>query len=234
MGQFRRGFVVLLGAAVLPLSIRATVPDPADHSFRQFLAQNDEQRPYRASRRLEAVNGDRTGWIEATTEFSPQTGFRYEVTAEGGSSSYIRTKVLRALLDGERDLIAQGEAARSALAPVNYTFQANGVDAEGLANVLLSPRRADRLLVKGTLFLRVGDGELVRLRGRMAKSPSFWIKTVDIARAYQRVNGMVVPTTLDASAELRLLGHASLRMTYEYLEVDGRPVVSVCPGSGCR
>ena len=35
--------------------------------------------------RLEAENGSRKGWIEAVTEYSPETGFRYEITAEGGS-----------------------------------------------------------------------------------------------------------------------------------------------------
>jgi hypothetical protein len=215
-----------LGAFVLALvispGIRATGPDAADHSIKQFLAQADEQHAYRATRRLEAENGDRTGWLEAVTEYSVGSGFHYEITAEGGSS-YIRTKVLRAILDAERDAVAQGEAARSSLARCNYSFQPNGIDADGLANVLLSPRREERALVSGTMFLRPKDGELVRLQGRLAKSPSFWVKTVDIVRLYDRVNGVVVPVALDSNAQLRVLGAAHLRMTYTYSEIDGRP-----------
>ena len=222
MPQHRLAVTALLALGIAG-SVRATVPDEADSSIRQFLARDDTQPAYRATRRLEAENGSRRGWIEAVTEYSPETGFRYEITDEGGSS-HIRAKVLRAVLDGERDVIALGEAARSSLDRANYTFQANGVDDDGLANVLLVPRRKERVLVAGTMFLQPTDGDLVRLQGRLAKSPSFWIKDVDIIRSYERIGGVVVPVALESSAQVRLLGPASLRMTYVYSEVDGHPV----------
>jgi hypothetical protein len=223
LGSIRLGVIAV--AMVFAVNARATVPDAADHSIKKFLAQGDTQRPYRAIRRLEAENGDRKGWLEAITEYSPETGFRYEITAEGGAGS-IRSKVLRAVLDGERDLIARGEMARSSLAPANYTFQANGIDADGFANVLLSPRRKERVLVSGMMALTLADGALVQLRGRLAKSPSFWIKNVDIVRTYERIDGHVVPVALDTKAQMRFLGEASLRMTYVYSEIDGRQVAS--------
>jgi hypothetical protein len=176
-------------------------------------------------RRLEAENGTRTGWLEAVTEYSPETGFRYEVTAEGGSG-YIRTKVLRAVLEGEQEAIARGETGRSSIGRANYTFQANGVDEDGLANVLLSPLRKERILVSGKMFLQPEDGRLVRLRGHLAKSPSFWIKNVEIVRSYERIAGTVVPVALESQAQIRLLGLAKLHMTYAYSNVDGRPVDS--------
>jgi len=216
--------VLLLALAVAPVA-RATAPDEADYSIRQFLAQDDTQHPYRATRRLEAENGTRSGWLEAVTEYSPAKGFSYEITAEGGSG-YIRAKVLRAVLDGERDVIAKGETARSSLARSNYNFQGNGVDSDGLANVLLSPRRKERVLLSGTMFLRPLDGDLVRLQGRLAQSPSFWIKNVDIIRTYERIDGAVVPVALETKAQVRFLGAATLRMTYVYSAIDGQPILS--------
>ena len=97
------------------------------------------------------------------------------MTAEGGSS-LVRSKVLRAVLEGEREVIAQGEAARASLALANYAFQPNGVDDDGLANVLLSPKRKERALLSGTMFLQPDGGDLVRLQGRLAKDPSFWVR----------------------------------------------------------
>jgi hypothetical protein len=201
------------------------VPNAAEHSIEQFLAQDDTQRAYRATRRLEAENGSRKGWMEAITEYSPERGLRYAITAEGGSG-YIRSRVLRAVLDGEREVIAQGETAGSSLSPSNYTFQANGIDTNGLANVLLTPRRKERVLVSGMMALDPADGGLVRLQGRLAKSPSFWVKDVDIVRTYQRIDGTVVPVALESKAQLRFLGEASLRMTYVYTEINGRPLGS--------
>lgn len=204
--------------------VGAAVPDPTDRSIEQFLAQDDAPHAYRATRRLEAENGSRRGWLEAVTEYSPEIGFRYEITAEGGSG-YVRAKVLRAVLEGERQVIAQGEAARSSLTLSNYIFQGNGVGSDGLVNVRLSPRRKERVLLSGVMFLRPHDGDLVRLQGRLAKSPSFWIRNVDILRTYDRIEGAVVPVALETRAQVRLLGEASLRMTYRYLEIDGQTVV---------
>ena len=211
----------MLLATVCASTALAKVPDAADQPIKQFLAQKDTQRAYRAVRHLEAENGGRKGWMDAITEYSPATGFRYEIVAEGGSD-YIRSKVLKAVLDGERDVIVQGETARSSLTPSNYTFQANGIDTDGLAHVLLSPRRKEHVLVSGMMALNAADGALVRLQGRLAKSPSFWLKNVDIVRTYERIDGTVVPVALESKAQVRLLGQATLRMTYVYSEIDGR------------
>ena len=81
------------------------------------------------------------------------------------------------------------------------------------------------------MFLRPDDGELVRLQGRLAKNPSLWVRSVHIARLYDRIDGVVLPVALESNAELRLLGPATLRMTYEYLEIDGHPVGNRAAGN---
>jgi hypothetical protein len=227
-----------VGAALLAVAfastVRATVPDAAEQPIRQFLAQGDWRPSYQALRWLEARHGSRTGWMEAITEYSLDAGFRYEITRQGGSS-YIRSKVLKAVLEGEREIITRGEAARSALIPANYTFQPNGIDADGLANVLLSPRRKERVLVSGMMALSVPDGALVRLHGRLAKSPSFWLKNVDIVRTYERIGGVVMPVALETTAQVRFAGEATLRMTYVYSAIDGRAIAAATgPGRSRR
>ena len=203
----------------------ATPPDSADSPTERFLSQTSRQPSYRALRRLEAANGSRKGWLEATTTYSVETGFGYQILRAGGSD-YIRNNVLKAVLDAEREMIARGEADRSTLARANYPFQPNGIDADGFANVLLSPRRKERALLSGVMFLRPDVGELVRVQGRLAKNPSFWVRDVDIVRRYQRINATVVPVTVDSTAQIRFLGGATFSMTYDYVEIDGRPVVS--------
>ena len=217
---------LLIALAVAIATVGAKEQDAADRSIEQFLARSEGLPSYRATRKLVAENGSRRGWLDAVTAYSPATGLAYEVTAEGGSG-YIRNKVLRAVLKGEQEIIAFGEAARSSLEPSNYTFLANGVDADGLANVLISPRRQERVLISGTMFLRPADGDLVRLQGRLARNPSFWVKNVEIVRKYERIEGAIVPILLESTAQLRMLGEATLRMTYSYSEIDGRAVGSL-------
>jgi hypothetical protein len=74
------------------------------------------------------------------------------------------------------------------------------------------------------MFLSPPDGGLVRVEGRLAKSPSFWLTRVTMTRTYQRLNGAVMPVMLESAGRLRLLGGSTLRMVYSYQEIDGQPV----------
>jgi hypothetical protein len=216
--------LVIGPAAILPDAREA---EPADtdgaQSMQQFLARESQDHRYRALRRLEAENRGRTAWLEAWTTFAADDSFRYEIVSEGGSP-YIRSRVLRALLEGEREAIESGEPERSALAATNYRFESGGVDDTGLVRVALVPRRSEGVLVAGAMFLRPGNGELVKIEGRLAKNPSFWVKQVDIIRTYARIGDAVLPVSLETRAQVRFLGPATLRMTYEYTEIDGQTV----------
>jgi hypothetical protein len=216
----RRALALLIAVGLAPV-LQAAVPNP-DDCIRQFLARDDASPAYRAVRRLEAANGKRSGWLEAVTEYAPETGFRYHVSAEGGHA-YILDKVLRAVLDGEKQLIERGDVRRSSLVGDNYTFQAQGIGDDGLVTVAVSPRRKEEMLVAGQMFL-APEGRLVRLQGRLAKSPSFWIKNVAIVRTYDRIGGRVVPVALESHAQVRMLGRATLQMTYQYSHINGRPI----------
>ena len=82
------------------------------------------------------------------------------------------------------------------------------------------------MLVAGTMLLSPDDGELMRLQGRLAKNPSFWVNSVQILKVYKRINDVVLPVTLETNAQLKLFGPATLRMTYAYSEIDGHRVVA--------
>ena len=210
---------LLMVAGLVPTLVATS----GDDSIERFLARDARQPHYRGTRHLEAENGTRRGWLDITTEYAPDTGFRYQITGEGGSD-FIRKKVLKAVLDGERAVVAAGEDTRSSLARTNYTFQAKGIDDDGLAQVLLLPRRKERALVAGVMLLRPDQGELVRVEGRLAKNPSFWVRNVDIIRRYERIGGVVVPVAMDSTAQMRFFGAAMFRMMYSYSEINGRPV----------
>ena len=222
IGHRLPGAALLLTGLSLAGTLHATSPDAADHSIRRFLEQDDTQHPYRATRRLEATNGGRSGRVDVLTEYSPRTGFQYDVMEEEGSGAI--TKALRAVLDGEREMIAKGQSARSSLDAANYTFQPDGIDADGLANILLSPRRKQRELVAGRMFLAPEEGRLVRLQGQLAKNPSFWITNVEVLWSYDRIDAAIVPVSLKSNAQVRFLGPATMHMTYRYSEIDGHPV----------
>lgn len=218
--------VVSVALLIAALPLQGSSPalrDPtAAAAMRQFLDRPAVPHQYRASRRLEASGSGLRGWLDVQTEFAPATGLVYQVTDEGGSG-YIRARVLRSLLDEEQLLIARRATATVTLSPDNYEFTPEGFDDEGLVVVEMRPLRKDRSLVDGRMFL-TAEGELVRIEGRLAKNPSLWVSRVDVVRSYRRINGVLMPVSLDTKAQLRLLGASSLRMTYRYSHIDDRVV----------
>ena len=68
------------------------------------------------------------------------------------------------------------------------------------------------------------DGRLRRIEGQLAKSPSFWVRSVTVCRRYESVSGHTVPVHLESVADVRFVGLAEFSMSLDYEEVDGRPV----------
>jgi hypothetical protein len=216
---------VAFTATPVPLRMSA---DPAFDqraaaAMERFLDRPTIAHQYSAARRLEASGCGRQGWLDVQTEFTVSSGLFYQVKAEGGSG-YIRSRVLRSLLDEEQDLIARNRSATVALSADNYQFTPEGLNDEGLVVVRIRPLRKERSLIAGQMFLTV-DGDLVRIEGRLAKNPSFWVTRVSVVRSYRRINGVLMPVSLDTTAQLRLFGSSALRMTYRYVRIDGRTVI---------
>lgn len=214
-----------------PVPQRPSLPPSVDPraaaAMQGFLDRATTAHQYSASRRLEASGRGHRGWLDAQTEFTVASGLVYQVTAEGGSG-YIRSRVLRSLLDEEQRLIARNGGATVAISADNYQFTPEGLNEEGLAVVIMRPLRKHRSLIAGRMFL-TADGDLVRVEGRLVKNPSFWVTRVNVVRSYRRINGVTMPVSLDTTAQLRLLGSSALRMTYCYSQVDERAVVDETP-----
>jgi hypothetical protein len=83
--------MMLLVLAVVP-TVRATAPNAADQSIERFLTRQSDQHPYRATRRLEAKNGSREGWLEAKTEYSASGGFRYQIEPDSHARAESRAR----------------------------------------------------------------------------------------------------------------------------------------------
>lgn len=198
----------------------------ATQSFERVLAQSNKVTPppYRAYRRLEGgLNGDKGkhAWLEAWTEFQPGRGFKYEVVDEGGSE-YVRNKILRGMLSSEQELIASGKRLRASLESKNYEFEDGGITEHGLQRILLKPAKKSDGLVNGSLLLDK-SGMVSRIQGRLVKSPSFWLRDVDVSWKFAHVGGHVVPVEMTSTGRVRMFGRSSFRMVYEYVSVDGRP-----------
>ncbi|HKB13819.1 MAG TPA: hypothetical protein VKD69_24300 [Vicinamibacterales bacterium] len=201
--------------------------------LQRFLARGEEPTvEYRALRRLEAHNPkfNQSAWMTAWTEYDRVNGFRFTIVAEGGSG-YVRSKVLRAALEGEQKIWASNEPQNASLTHENYTFDAGEPAPDGLVSVAVKPRRKDLLLVEGSIFVQPRDGDLARIEGRLSKTPSFWTRRVDVVRRYERLAGVRVPVSIESVAHVLIAGRSTFKMTYEYETINGQRVGNPQPNA---
>ena len=201
----------------------ATAAGPA---FEQVLAKSNNVAPppYRAFRRMEGglLDSDRRGWIEAWTEYTPGRGFTYDVVREGGSE-YVRNKILRGMLVSEQKLIASGKRLHASLESMNYLFEDGGMADGGLQRVLLKPAKKSDGILTGSVLVDPESGLMTRIEGRLVKSPSFWLRDVDVTYKYAHVGDRVVPVEMTSTGRVRMFGRSNFRMVYDYESIDGRP-----------
>ena len=205
---------------------RLSASDPAESAFEQVLAKSNNVAPppYRAYRRMEGGLNDseKRGWVEAWTEYAPGRGFTYEVVNEGGSD-YVRNKILRGMLASEQNLIKTGKRLRASLEAKNYLFEDGGMTDTGLQKVLLKPAKKSDGILNGSLLLDPRSGLITKLEGRLVKSPSFWLRDVDLTYKFAHIRGHVVPIEMSSTGRVRMFGRSSFRMVYDYVSIDGQP-----------
>jgi hypothetical protein len=171
-----------------------------------------ESRPYEVTREYKVFRGyDRQPTSEVMTQinFIPPDTKTYKITQTRGNSR--GEKMVRELLDRETESAKKKRG--SEISRMNYDFvflrQENfGVVPEYV--LLIVPKRRDKYLLRGQIWVDASTFHIRRIEGIPAKSPSFWIKDIHITLQYAELGGMWVPVSFDAIATVRLLGQFTL------------------------
>jgi hypothetical protein len=216
------GYLALHGA-----DLRADESGSSDGFIQQVLAQTTRSGlAIRAIREMRAgtVSGKHQGWMTVETSATPSGTFSWTVVTEGGSNR-TREKVLRAVLDTEAAAWRAGSRDAAALTLENYQLTRLPSGRAGHVQIRLTPRRPDSKLIDGILTVDA-DGYPILLEGTLAKSPSFWVKSVKIVKRYGRFAGVALPTTVESHADLKMFGRSTFTMRYRYQEVNGRVLPS--------
>ena len=236
--MFSRPAVLLAFGCLLGLSVQglagpapAVPASPSEYvAVERFLAETEKPPvAYQARRRLEASSAklNESAWMEAVTNYDPVKGFTYTIVAYGGSDR-IRKRVLEAVLEAEQENSARAEWRKGNLSRANYEFNFGGHAGNGMLKMQLTPKRRDSRLVLGSALLTATSGNLVRVEGRLSKSPSFWVRWVNVSRSYSPIAGAMMPVAIESTADVRIAGMSKFSMTYDYQMVNGH-AVNVAP-----
>lgn len=176
--------------------------------------------------RLYNDKGDTANSETVAAVNSSPSGKEYEIERHSGSSR--AEQVVRRILDHEvQDSIQPAEARADAITRHNYNFdQVSEVLLDGRPCYLLrmSPKRKDKNLLVGNLWVDKGSFLVRRVEGDMVKTPSWWLKSVHVSVSFDSVQGTWVQKNMQARADARLVGVQILKA--ENLEVRNTGVLA--------
>jgi hypothetical protein len=138
---------------------------------------------------------------------------------------FVKSNVIVRLLQSEVDHVRRREQAQTAISSENYKFSYKGTARLNDATVHVyevKPRQKRVGLFKGKIFVEASSGRLLRAQGRIAKSPSFFIKKIDFVQDYATIDGFTFPIHTHSEAQTRLVGKAIVDITHR----DYQPVLT--------
>lgn len=155
---------------------------------------------------------------------SPETK-EFIIQSATGSKLLIE-RVLKKLLQSEKEALTQENQQRVALNNDNYSFTLAGHEstpAGSLYILSVEPRTANKLLYRGRIWVDATDFAVTKIEAAPAKNPSFWIKETKIEHAYVKVDNFWLPASNRSTSNTRLGGHAVLTIDYKDYKVTAVP-----------
>jgi hypothetical protein len=149
-------------------------------------------------------------------EFRAPDQKKFTVTSEGGSG-LVRRMALKPLISSEIETAAGKQHHDSAISPANYSLDPLGEQQVGPYHCFVAqavPKRKDKYLFEGKLWIDVDDYAVVRIEGHPAKKLSFWIERADFVRQYQKVDGFWLPERDQTLVQVRLYGKKRLTIDH--------------------
>ena len=146
----------------------------------------------------------------------------FTVDSESGSG-LVRNMALNPLIKSEIETAAGKEHHDSAISADNYSLNVLGEQQVGSYRCFVAevrPKRKDKYLFEGKLWIDVEDYSVVRIEGHPAKKLSFWIQHADFVRQYQKIDGFWLPEKDQTLVQVRLYGKKLLKIEHRNYVVN--------------
>src|SRR5262249_58286448 len=130
---------------------------------------------------------------------------------------------VHALISSEIKTPAGKEHHDSAISPANYSLDLLGEQQVGPHHCYVAqtvPKRKDKYLFEGKLWIDADDYAVVRIEGHPARKLSFWIQQADFVRQYQKIDGFWLPQRDETFVEVRLYGKKVLTIEHQNYVVN--------------
>ena len=145
------------------------------------------------------------------------------VTSESGST-LVRHLALNPLIASEIEAAAGKQHHDSSITSANYTLDLLGEQQVGPYHCYVAqamPKRRDKYLFEGKIWIDAEDYAIVRIEGHPAKKLSFWIERADFIRQYEKINQFWLSRRDETFVHVRLYGKKVLTIDHRDYTVNG-------------
>src|SRR5467141_4997040 len=186
--------------------------------------RNEQLQRYSAVRTYEIRNAEGKLAAQALVqvEYRAPDKKTFNKTSEKGSG-IVRHLVFDRLIQSEGETSAGREHHNSAITPANYTFVFAGEEEVGPYHSFVleaMPKRREKYLFQGKIWIDAGDFAIVKIAGHPAKKPSFWVNRADFVRQYQRIGGFWLPYRDETSVEVKLYGRRVFTVDHQQYVIN--------------
>jgi hypothetical protein len=201
------------------------LPSDIDESrlFHELLSHNElrnaalagytEQRTYAVTDMTGRVRAQESGQME----YRAPDRKTFATTSESGSG-LVRRLALNPLIASEIDAASGKQHHDSAITPANYTLELLGEQQVGPYRCIVvraTPKRQDKYLFEGKVWIDTQDYAVVRITGQPAKKLSFWLERVNFVREYQKIDGFWLPQKDETFVQVRMYGEKVLTIDHQ-------------------
>jgi hypothetical protein len=164
----------------------------------------DNQHLHKRAEMLVQVQGD------------PDGTKHFEVVSEEGWKA-AHKHVLRKMLESESETSHPEARAKTRINPENYDFKIAGtevIDGRTAYVLEVSPKRNEKYLFRGRIWVDAEDYALARAEGQPAKNPSFWTKSTHFVQIYQKSGLLWFPRSTQSVTEAHIFGTTNVNIEY--------------------
>jgi len=193
----------------------ATLPNVETIVARMAQARAENRarlRPYIVTRNYKLFGkeeGEAKSEVIADVAFVPPDSKGYIIQATNGSGT--GQMIVRRMLANEAEITR--DHALTDISADNYDFRfirEEEVSGQRCYLLELLPRRKDKHLLRGNVWVDANSYLLRRTEGEPAKALSWWVRDVRVALRYGDVGGMWLQTASEATARVRILGPCTM------------------------
>lgn len=146
----------------------------------------------------------------------PDGSKHFEVVSEQGWHS-ANKRVLRKMLESETETSSPEMRPKTLLTPENYSFslvQTEVIDGRPTYVIEVDPKRKDKYLFEGRIWVDGLDYAVVRCEGKPARNPSFWTRSIHFIHQYQKTSEFWFPHTTESVTDARIFGKTDVVIHY--------------------